>query len=37
MPRTKITPLRKVALTALQFYLVVLLALIVVRFLQVFQ
>ncbi len=37
MPRIKMTPWRKVALTALQFYLVVLLALIFVRFLQVFQ
>jgi hypothetical protein len=37
MPRVKMTPRRKVVLTALQFYLVVLLALIFVRFLRVFQ
>lgn len=37
MPKVKMTPWRKVVLTILQFYLVVLLALIVVRFLRVFQ
>ena len=37
MPRVKMTPWRKVALTVLQFYLVVLLVLILVRFVQVFQ
>jgi hypothetical protein len=37
MPRVKMTPWRKVAMTVLQFYLVVLLALILVRFLRVFQ
>jgi hypothetical protein len=37
MPRVKLTSWRKVALTILQFYLVVLLVLIFVRFLRVFQ
>ena len=37
MPRVKMTPWRRVALTVLQFYLLVLLALIFVRFLRVFQ
>lgn len=37
MPRVKMTPWRRVALTVLQFYLVVLLALILVRFIRVFQ
>jgi hypothetical protein len=37
MPRVKMTPWRKVAMTVLQFYLVVLLVLIFVRFLRIFQ
>ncbi len=37
MPRVKMTPWRRVALTALQFYLVVLLVLIFVRFMRIFQ
>ncbi len=37
MPRVKMTPLRRVALTVLQFYLLLLLALIFVRFVRVFQ
>ena len=37
MPRVTMTPWRKITMTILQFYLMVLLALIFVRFLRVFQ